>query len=137
MSQRINHLAVWAAAIAYFLFGFVWYTIFSVPWNTMLGRTAPLPPTPPVLVTSFLLGVFLAYGTAIALTRRPEDQTLAQGVSFAVFMGVVVYASQSYNHAIYEGQPFFLWFIDTAYTIIGFAIVGAIVGAWKGRVTAS
>jgi hypothetical protein len=80
---------------------------------------------------SFILGLILSYATAMALTRHPEDQTVSQGISFALFMGVALYATQTLNHVIYENIPMSLWIIDTLYTVIGFAIVGAIIGAWK------
>lgn len=135
MPERINHLAVWVAALAYFLFGGLWYgLLFGSTWLSLLGKTKDqLQATPTTYVVSFVLGLILAYATAIALTRRPEDQTLQQGISFAIFMGIAIYATQTLNHVIYEGRPIMLWFINTAYTVIGFAIVGAIVGGWKKR----
>ncbi|HEY5095006.1 MAG TPA: DUF1761 domain-containing protein [Candidatus Eremiobacteraceae bacterium] len=135
MSNRINHLAVWVAAIVFFAWGALWYgLLFGNQWLVALGKTmAELPGSPTTYVWSFILGLILSYATAMALTRRPEDQSLAQGISFALFMGVAVYATQTLNHLIYENGSMSLWIINTAYTVIGFAIVGAIVGAWKKR----
>jgi ABC-type Mn2+/Zn2+ transport system permease subunit len=136
MPDRVNHLAVWVSAIVYFLFGAVWYTITGPTWLAFLGKTKEsLPNSPTLYIASFVLGLILAYATAIALTRHPEDQSVAQGVSFALFMGIAVYATQTLNHVIFEGRSIGLWVLNTAYTIIGFAIVGAIVGGWKRRVT--
>jgi hypothetical protein len=132
MPDRVNHLAAWVAAIVYFIFGGIWYTLAGPAWLAFLGKTrADLPSGAMLYVGSFVLGLILAYATAIALTRHPEDQTVAQGVSFALFMGIALYATQTLNHAIYEGRPFGLWLINTAYTVIGFAMIGAIVGGWK------
>ena len=131
MPDRINHLAVWVAAIVYYIFGAAWFTTFGAAWDALLGK--PMAATPMVFVASFVLGLILAYATAIAITRRPEDQTAKQGISFALFMGIALYATQTLNQALYAGQPFLLWLIDTAYVVIGFGIVGGIVGAWKKR----
>ncbi len=139
MPDRINHLAVWVAAIAYFLFGAVWYDVlFGRIWVALMAKYGAAVPAGSawLFVESFVLGLILAYGTAIALTRRPEDQTLSQGVSFAIFMGVVVYATQSLNQSLYSGVPFALWLLNTGYVLIGFAIVGAIVGGWRRHVPA-
>jgi hypothetical protein len=134
MPDRINHLAAWVAAIVYFVFGWAWYTIFSGPWMALNGKTAANSQgTPATYVESFILGLILAYATAIALTRRPEDQTLSQGISFAFFMGIALYATQTLNQALYESKPVLLWLIDSGYVVVGFAIIGAIVGAWKKR----
>ena len=134
MPDRINHLAVWTAAIAYYLLGAVWYgVLFGRLWTAMMakyGITAPVGSATTYIV-SFVLGLILAYGTAIALTRHPEDQTVSQGISFAVFMGIVVFATQTLSQALYSGVPLGLWLLNTGYVIVGFAVVGAIVGGWK------
>lgn len=136
MPERINHLAVWVAAIVYFVFGAVWYTIFSKPWMALMGKTMAGPAPVGVYIGSFLLGLVLAYATAIALTRRPEDQTVQQGIGFALFMGIAIFASQTLNQALYEARPIALWLIDAGYVVVGFAIIGAIVGGWKKRIAA-
>jgi hypothetical protein len=135
MPDRINHLAVWIAAVVYYVFGAAWFTVLGPLWDSLLGKV--MAATPMVFITSFVLGLILAYATAIAITRRPEDQTVTQGVSFALFMGIAIYATQTLNQALYAGTPFLLWLIDTAYVVIGFAIIGAIVGGWKKRVKAA
>jgi hypothetical protein len=132
MPERINHVSVWVAAIAYFIFGAVWFTVFGGAWRSMVPN--PAAPGAGLYIESFILGLILAYATAIALMRRPEDQTVQHGVGFAVFMGVAVFATQTLNVWLYEGRPLGLWLIDAAYVVIGFAIVGAIVGGWKKRV---
>jgi hypothetical protein len=140
MSDRINHLAVWVAAIVFFGWGALWYTVLGAQWLAALGKTmAELSSasTPTVYIWSFVLGLILSYATAIALARHPEDQSLAQGISFALFMGIALYATQTLNHMIYENGSMPLWYINTAYTVIGFAIIGAIVGAWKKRGSAA
>ncbi|MBV8150468.1 MAG: DUF1761 domain-containing protein [Candidatus Eremiobacteraeota bacterium] len=133
MPDRINHLAVWAAAIAYFVFGWVWFgLIFGNMWLALQQKPAMVAGGS-VYAESFVLGLILAYATAMALTRRPDDQTVQQGISFAVFMGIALYATQTLNSALYEGRPFALWLIDTAYVVIGFALIGAIVGGWRKK----
>ena len=136
MPDRINHLAAWVGAIVYFLFGYLWYgVLFSGMWTTLMTGYLAKPPSmqasPTLYVISFVLGLILSYATAIALTRRPEDQTAAQGVSFALFMGIAIYGTQSLNGALYSSMPITLWLINAAYVIIGFAIIGAINGGWK------
>ncbi|MBV9102473.1 MAG: DUF1761 domain-containing protein [Candidatus Eremiobacteraeota bacterium] len=133
MPLRINHLAVWVAAIAYWIFGSIWYGfIFGGAWLSLIGKTVPSA-TVTTYIVSFILGLILAYATAVALSRRPEDLTVQQGISFALFMGIALYATQTLNQALYESRPIALWLIDAGYVVIGFAIIGAIVGGWKPR----
>src|SRR5215472_16689039 len=132
MPDRINHLAVWVAALAFFVWGFLWYTfLFSATWHALANIPVAMPSVA-TLVESFVLGLVLAYATAMALTRQP-DQSMQKGVSFAIFMGISLYATQTLNHVIYEGRPFTLWAINTGYTVLGFVIIAAIVGAWKKK----
>lgn len=133
MPDRVNHLAVWLAAIVYFLFGYLWYgLIFYSTWTALMGG-AMTPAGPALYVESFVLGLVLSYATAIALSRRPDDLTLAQGISFALFMGIALYATQTLNTALYAHTPLMLWMINAGYVVIGFAIIGAIVGGWAKK----
>ena len=133
MPDRLNHLAVWLAAIVYFAFGYLWYgVLFTAAWTSLMG--GPMAPgTTALYVESFVLGLILAYATGIALSRRPEDLTVAQGISFALFMGIALYATQTLNTALYSHEPLMLWLINTGFVVVGFAIIGAIVGGWKKR----
>ena len=133
MPDRLNHAAVWVAAIVYFLFGYVWYgLLFAGLWTSLMGRPMTAP-SAPLLIESFILGLLLSYAAGIALTRRPEDQTVQQGVSFALFMGIAIYGTQTLNNTLYAGAPIALWLINAGYVVIGFAIIGAIVGGWRKR----
>jgi|HubBroStandDraft_4_1064222.scaffolds.fasta_scaffold253966_2 hypothetical protein len=136
MPERINHLAVWLAAIVYFLFGYLWYgLLFASQWTAYMGHTMSMP-SAALYIESFLLGLVLAYATGLALTRRPEDQSAGQGISFALFMGISIFATQTLNQALYSGSPFGLWLINTGYVLVGFAIMAAIIGGLKKKAAA-
>jgi hypothetical protein len=133
MPAGINHVAAWVAAIVYFLLGWVWYTIFGAAWAAAMGKTSMGEGSPMTYFWSFLLGLILAYATAVALARHLEDQSVQQGVSFALFMGIALFATQTLNQVLYAGTSFTLWLINTGYVVVGFAIIGAIVGGWKKK----
>lgn len=136
MSGRINHVAVWVAAIVYFLFGWLWYTVFGAAWMAAMRKTGPNEMNPANYLWSFLMGLILAYATAIAL-ERAENGGWKHGVSFALFMGIALFATQTFNQILYAGTPFILWLINTGYVVVGFAIIGAIVGGWKQKAAAA
>ncbi len=48
-------------------------------------------------------------------------------------MGIAIYGTQTLSQALYEARPIGLWLIDAGYVLIGFAIMGAIIGAWEKR----
>ena len=131
MPSRLNHLAVWAAAIVYFLWVYLWYgVLFGAKWVELMGKQMAAP-SAALYIESFILGLILAYSTGIALSRRPEDLTAQQGISFALFMGIALYGTQTLNGALYAGEPIALWLINAGYVVIGFAIMGATVGGWR------
>lgn len=137
MSERINHVAVWVAAIVYFLLGWVWYTVFGAAWVAAMGKTSMGGSSSPLIyLWSFLLGLILAYATAIALARS-DDHSAQHGARFALFMGIALFATQTLNQVLYAGTSFSLWLINTGYVVVGFAIIGAIVGGWKSKVVAT
>ena len=137
MSDRVNHVAAWVAAIVYFLFGYVWYSLLFGNMVMQFVGNSMAPLSPSLLVESFVLGLILSYAAAIALTRRPEDQTVQQGISFAVFMSIAIFGTQTLNSTLFQGVPIQLWLINAGYVVIGFAIIGAIVGGWKKRTAAA
>ena len=134
--MRINHLAVFIAAIAYFLLGGLWYAVlFAGMWSSLIAAwlapvaTANMKAGAGPYVVAFLTGLVLAYATAVALSRRPGDLNVKQGINFAVFIGISVYATQTLNNAVFEQKPIALWIIDTLYVLVGFIVIGVIVGA--------
>ncbi|MDQ6767549.1 MAG: DUF1761 domain-containing protein [Candidatus Eremiobacteraeota bacterium] len=135
--NKINHLAVFVAAIVFFLWGWLWYTIFGNQWLALVGKAAAsMTPSPAPYVVGFLMALVLAYGTAIALADSDRPGA-AHGVSFGIFMGVIFYASTMLTGYLFEGRPLGLWLINAGYGLTGFALVGAIVGGWRKRAVAA
>jgi hypothetical protein len=131
-SRSINHLAVWIAAIVFFVWGYVWYNVLfkSATEAMMMGRTAPAGPTPYII--GFLMALVLGYGTAIALSKG-DAPSAGHGISFGIFMGVVFYASVTLTQTMFGGWPITSWLLEIGWALIGFALVGAIVGGWPRR----
>ena len=132
-TQKINHLAVILAAIVFFLWGGLWYSVlFSRQWTALMGLSSPPTAGSTPYIIAFLMALVLAYGTAIALARG-EERSAGHGASFGLFMGVFFVASLMLTGNVFDGHPVTLWLINAGYAVIGMAIVGAIVGGWKAR----
>lgn len=137
-TKSINHLAVWVSAIVFFFWGYVWYNIlFKNQVTSMMAQmNAQVNPSSPVpYIVGFLMALVLGYGTAIALADS-QNHTASHGISFALFMGVIFYAGPRLTQTLFGGQPIAAWLIDIGWALIGFALVGAIVGGWKARAAA-
>jgi hypothetical protein len=131
MTAKINHLAVIIAAIAYFVWGAVWYTLLGHQWQMLSGVSGAASPT--TYVVSFLMGWVLSYVAAIALADSDQPNMVKHGISFGLFFGVGIWATNLLTVSLYEKKPLGLWAIDAVYVIIGLAIIGAIVGAMRKR----
>lgn len=135
MSARINHLAVVVAAVVFFLFGWLWYSIlFGNMYAALMGAKAAGPmPSVSVLIGTFLIGWFIAYIIAVALGKGGEN-TAADGIKFGLFMSIGLVASTMLIGAINGGMPLGVWLINSGWAVIGIAIMSAIIGGWKSRV---
>jgi hypothetical protein len=136
MPARLNHLAVFVAAIAFFMWGYLWYgLVFTKMWSALIG---PIPMgSPAVFGESFAAGWILAYCCGIALTKSENPQPARHGVEFGLFMGVGIFATMLFNAYLYQARPLGLWAIDAGYVVTGMAIIGAIVSGWRKKAAAA
>ena len=131
MTTKINHVAVITAAIAYFVWGAIWFMTLGGPWGAATGVTTMN--SPAVFVISFLLGLVLAYAIAIALRDSADPNPVRHAVQFALFMSGAFWLTQLLNVDLYEHKPIVLWLIDGFYVVIGSAIMAAIIAVWRTR----
>lgn len=139
MSSRINHLAVFVSAIAFFVLGWVWYDLlFGRTWMALTGHAqTSVGNMMPLFAGSFILGWALAYVIGIALADTANPNPARHGVEFGIFMGLGVYGTMLGLDYLYEGRPIALWAINVGYVVVGMAIMGAIVGAWRTKAAAA
>ena len=141
-SKSINHLAVWVSAIVFFVWGYVWFSVLfknqtmallsqGAASGAQMNSSSPMP-----YIIGFLMALVLAYGTAIALADS-ERASAGHGISFGLFMGVVFYASTTLTTTLFSMRPIGLWLLDVGWALIGFSLVGAIIGGWKPKAPAT
>lgn len=140
MHSRINHVAVFVSAVAFFVLGWAWYdALFGRLWMSLSTHLAPASPASmiPQFIGSFVLGWALAYVIAIALADTTNPNPARHGLEFGVFMSLGVFGTMLGLDYIYEGRPLMLWAINTGYVVVGMAMMGAIVGAWRAKAVAA
>jgi hypothetical protein len=138
MSLRINHVAVVVSAIVFFLVSYAWYDflfgkIYEAQMAKMGVATGMSTPMTAPLIGTFLLGWFLAYVIAVALSMRPDPNPGARGFGFGLFIGVGVYASMTLLGVLWGGLPFALWAVNAGFVIVVMAIMGWIIGSWSAK----
>ncbi|MCI0583646.1 MAG: DUF1761 domain-containing protein [Chloroflexi bacterium] len=134
----VNWLAVIAGTVVYFVLGAVWYSpvLFAKPWQAAIGWDESRQPpqmNPITYVVPFLL--YLAAGIAMALLAAATGtDTLTEGIVLGLVTGLGFALPMVGVEATFDpNKPRPLtWFgITTAYHLIGFVILGAVIGAWQ------
>lgn len=135
MGSRVNHLAVFISAVVFFLIGSLWYMVlFGQKWMALTGAAGKTAPAMgPTLAVGFILSWLLAYVIGIALADTSNPNPARHGVEFGLFMGIGVFATMTLMDYLFEGRSVTLWLINAGYVVVGMAIMGAIIGAWRKK----
>jgi hypothetical protein len=127
----VNWLAVIVAAIVDFVVGFAWYSrmLFGSRWATlagidlerMSGGASPIYAVPAVraLISAYVLALFvLGMGAS----------TLLAGALVGLLVSLGFVAASTVDDYVFGGRPRDLWLLNTGYHVVGFVLMGAIIG---------
>jgi hypothetical protein len=134
--MKPNFIAVFVAALAYWLLGAVWYSVlFRDAWMrleniTPQGTTGAAAAAP--FIISFLLDILIAYVLAVICAWRTAG-TAARGASLGILIWIGFLGPVTYTTSMYEMRPVQLFAINNFYVLVGMALMGAIVGAWHKK----
>jgi Protein of unknown function (DUF1761) len=127
----INILAVVVAAIVVFLVGGVYWAVFTPAWSRRLGTPAEeARPTPARLGVAFVTRIVVACVLAV-FVGWAGAQGFAGGaeIGFLAWLGFVM--PLALGQAAFEGKSWQVVAIGLPESLIGFVLMGAIVGAWS------
>ena len=138
----VNYLAIVVAAIVIFILGGLWYSpvLFAKKWIALQGRTeeqvraqAASANMPVLYVSAFVCAFLTAWVMAhlIAHMAAITEVNAGHGAMFGVVCWLGFAAPTSYATAIFSGKPKQLWFIDTSYNLVSFALAGIILAVWR------
>lgn len=126
----ISHVAVVIAAVAGFVFGAVYYGVFSKQWIAA-GRIAQAQarPGPALLAITFVCELVFAFVLALMIGGLGAT-TLWNGIAVGLlaWFGFVL-ASMTMNHR-YQGFGWDLTLIDGGHWLGVAVLMGAIIGWW-------
>ncbi|HEV3469404.1 MAG TPA: DUF1761 domain-containing protein [Pyrinomonadaceae bacterium] len=136
--MRINHLAVAASALAYWVLGALWYAAFENPFVALmrwrpedvarLQAEGAAPQIGVALVGSFVAAYALAY--LVRLTGA-EDARRGARVGFLAWLGFVV--TTNLNTVLFEFRPPGLYLINVGYHLVALVGMGALLAVWRRR----
>lgn len=134
----INYIAVLAAAAVAFMFGGVWYGVFSKQWMAAAGidqatheASNKSGQTTRLMITAFLGSVVMAWVLAGLIGHLGKGQvTIANGIISAAFAWFGFVATTLVTNHGFQGQLGRLTLIDGGHWLGVLLIQGAIIGAF-------
>lgn len=130
-----NFLAVLVGAIIFMVLGALWYgPLFAKPWMAAMGKTMAEIQAEGGVAKAYALTFVGALITtlvmAMAIGGSGQTDLVGGAVTGAmVWLGFV--ATSSLGSVLFEGRPMTLYTINNGYHLVAYAIVGALLAAWR------
>jgi len=132
----INYWALIAAAAANMAIGALWYgPVFGKQWRKLAGisdeamKDMPLKAWQAMIggaVNSLVIAYVLLFFTATWVAPSLEGALMA---AFWVWLGFI--ATTQIGSYLWEGKPLKLFFLNTAYSLISYGVMAAILVLWQ------
>jgi len=129
----INLLVVFAATVASNLLGGIWYSplVFGKPWakanNIDLGGSYGDRNMVGIFISGFIMQLIAASMIAALLGT---NSTGTEGIQLGTLMAVAFVFTAMGMTNLFERRPIHLIFINSAYHVASFGLMGLIIGTW-------
>ena len=135
MDFDINLLAVLLAAVAHQALGFLWYgVLFRKNWFQAMGKSAEEMEVnqgpDATMAIGALWSLVSALGLALLLTLA-DAPSVGDGIAAGAVCGIAFATASTFTNGMYEQRKPVLSALFSAYQTVGFAIMGAIIGAMQ------
>ncbi|HEY6628928.1 MAG TPA: DUF1761 domain-containing protein [Acidimicrobiia bacterium] len=128
----LNWLAILVAAVAWFAFSAVWYSIppLSKAWQEAAKVTpGEGPPLAMILIPTFIGYFVTSIVIALIATAIAGDEVI-NGVALGVALGVGFGVVGAVVNQMYEQKGKSYWLINGANSVIAYTLVAVIVTIW-------
>ena len=134
--MKTNYPAVFVSALTYWLLGALWYcTLFNKQWmsleNISMENAKAQSSALPYIIT-FVLNLLIAYVLAQLCIWRNAN-TAARGAALGILLWIWFVGPVTFTTNMYEMRPLQLFAINEFYALVGFSLMGAILGAWTKK----
>ncbi len=132
----LNVIAIVVAAVIFFVLGAVWYSplLFAKPFiklrNYIPGEDWQNSGSPIDYLTVLVVDLAAALVLAV-LIRNAGAVTLIDGALVGLGVAGGIALTTTWTFTVFSGPPKGLWGLYAGYLMIGFAVMGAILGAWR------
>lgn len=129
----LNGWAICAATVAAYALGGIWYAppVLGAKWLAALGKKkedlgSPVKP----MAVQFVLTLISSSVLAMVVMRFGAI-TWIEGAAIGFVLAVGLVAASALSDAVFCGLNAALYWIQTGYRLVSFAVMGAILGAWR------
>lgn len=131
---ELNYWAILVGGASNMIIGYIWYSmpVFGRSWINLIGKTEQELKAGSgraigvmvvlALITSFVMAHFVDYTNATSFM---------DGVITGVWVWLGFVATEMISTNIFAGRPLKLSVITTGFQLVGLAIMGGILAAWK------
>ncbi|WP_372936647.1 DUF1761 domain-containing protein [Mariniphaga sediminis] len=131
--SSLNFWAVLVATSSAFIVGWLWYgPLFGKQWIKLNGfskedlmeggMSMPL-----IMIINYIATALAAVAIAMFIGA---EATAAFGIFAGLMIAIFWIGTSRLNDVLYERKPWGLFFINTGYNVVIYAIMGAVLGAW-------
>lgn len=131
--SSINYTAVFVAALAAFFIGWIWYgPLFGKKWMDLNGFTKENIQKgglsmPVIMVLNYVATALASLSIAMFIGAEASP---AFGIFAGIMIAVFWIGTNRLNDVLYERKPIGLFWINLGYSVVIYAVMGAILGAW-------
>jgi Protein of unknown function (DUF1761) len=127
----LNWFAVIVAALAYFVLGYLWYADFAFgkQYRAAIGQADVAAPEPVPIVVNALAWLLAAIALGLIAKAIGAD-SWSDGLVLGLVVGVGFVLTGQISDILYTKRPTSLLWLNGAYAVIGFAVMGVILGSW-------
>jgi cytochrome bd-type quinol oxidase subunit 2 len=131
----LNWLAILCAGAAYWVLGFVWYSLlFGKMWAAEQERHRGTQPCPsggmgPKLISTFVANVIAAAAMAY-LIKRTGFMDMNHALKLAVATGLGFAGTAVTIISVWESKSTKVWVIDTGFYLLGAILLAVILISW-------
>ncbi|MFZ0393243.1 MAG: DUF1761 domain-containing protein [Terracidiphilus sp.] len=133
LHQLISYRSVLVCAIILWIIGAMWFSpaLFGKPWAALIGRKTGEKPKRVVwgMIASFIGDFVLAFVMVHIIVWSHANSAL-DGLHIALLTWVGFVAAILYPNTVYEGRGAKYFMITGGYWLLGFLVIGALLGVW-------
>ena len=130
----VNYWAILVAGLAYMVLGALWYSpiLFGKAWMKGIGKTKEevnAQFSPMKYLWALIGSLVAAYGIARLMSWTGAN-SISDGIMVGLLTSICLVLTAITVNDIMENRPRALTVVNVLYNIVGFVVIGIIIGAW-------